>query len=385
MGDISTQEFPPAEIKIETPPHTSDKNDVAKPEMEIPKNTTFGSIEVKEDLNTDLLTPHEKNLYMGGFAMLEDVVNASENNVVKMVLTNPDISSGIVGLQPLVSMKTGEAILLYQAYRHARIDFNQDYSFLEFGKERHYMKIFVNDRAAENVLRTYQKELGVILPDRVLQKDEILSYTTQLLGSSDVKKANLAHGLLSGFPLEDCQYWINDGQATINGIPPLKKVENLDNDTPIPGSDKVMRTNPISLLDPNDYEMGSTRNQFLPDTRTSISQGTKRGIIEGFGLRWATQFPPQETTIRHAQKLLQVDREVGLLNFVNQQRETFNVVDNMKRISIEKELLNGTSTKLGGIGGPVGLLALGIFSLFAGAMGEMTKPPPPPIIEQPKE
>ena len=192
-----------------------------------PRTAIFGRIEVNEDLNADLLTRDEKILYGGGFEMLKDVMAAADNNIDRMVLTTPEVVSAIVGLQPLVSMDTGQAALIYQAYRKAGIDFSQDYSFLEFGKERGYLKMMVNNPAAELVLRTHQKELGIQISDKRLTNNEVNAQITSLLGSADAKTANLAHGLLSGFPLDDCRYAVEGGMA-VQTIPPLKNVENLD-------------------------------------------------------------------------------------------------------------------------------------------------------------
>jgi len=275
-------------------------------------------------------------------SIFEEVVNTTRDNVSRMVLTNPDIASGIVGLQPLVSMQTGEAAVVYQAYKRAGIDFQQDFSFLEFGKERNFAKIMMNNRAAENVLRTYQKELGISVPDRRMSNSEVLAHSVQLLNDSDPKRTHLAMGLFSGFPLEDCQSWLQSANA--QPIPQIKQITDPDSRffqaqaKPTSGSDKVFKLDPISLLNPDDYKMSSSRNHYLPDTRSKSSQGATRGIIEGFGVRWSAPLPPREGTIRHAQKLLQVDREIGLLDFVNRQRSTFNVAQNRRVITMQRNI-----------------------------------------------
>ncbi|HEX7455977.1 MAG TPA: hypothetical protein VF303_00735 [Candidatus Nanoarchaeia archaeon] len=360
-ADGTSEEKPDKEGQNPAQNETETSSPLQKGEKE-PEKVTFGIIEIEEDLKADLLTPEERAVYQSGFHTLKEIVERSDN-IGRMVLTNPDITSGVVGLQPLVSMKTGEAVMLYQSFRYTGVDFQKDYSFLEFGKEASHLKVLVNDQAAENILRTYQKELGVTVPTRPLQKDEILSFISQLLNSTDIRQANLAHGLLSGFPLEDCQRWVGRPDSTLRSIPTLGKVENLDNrflGQQIEGSDKIMRIDPISLLDPTNYEMSSSKNYFMPDTRTSISLGAGTGTIEGFGLRWTAQLPPGETTIRHLQKVMQVNRELGLMNFIDKQRGTFKVEDNIKAINIARENLHERSLK------PLSHLveAFGIFSSF---------------------
>lgn len=352
-------------------------------EIKAPRNAIFGSIEVKENLDSDLLTRDEKVLYRGGFEMLKDVTAGADNNIDRMVLTTPDVVSGIVGLQPLVSMETGEAGLVYQAFRKASIDFNQDYSFLEFGKERGYIKMMVNNRAAELVLRTNQKELGIELPNRRLSNDEVTVQITTLLGNTDAKKANFAHGLLSGFPPDDCKYAVEGGR-NFSTIPALKKIEGLDarfGDQTITGKDgkKITgRWDPIPNLKPDDYSMERTKNHFLPDARANVVGGVQTGTVEGFGLRWAAPFPPKESTVNHCQKILQVDREVGLLNFVNKQRSGFNIEDGMKGIGKAREIMG---KPMGGlklppvVAGPLGAL-VGIFQVFD-TIKRAVEPPKP--------
>jgi len=126
-----------------------------------------------------------------------------------------------------------------------------------------------------------------------------------------------------------------------------------------------LRIEPISLLDPADYEMTSSKNFFLPDARESLPENSSTGMIEGFGLRWLAQLPAQESTVQHCQKLLQVDRETGLLDFVDEQRNTFTVADNIEAINTQRDLLlsanGGFANKLSRVAG----VAFGIFSLFS--------------------
>jgi len=204
-----------------------DQNEISSSqEKVVPRNATFGTLIINEDIHCNLLSPQEKKLYQQGFHTLESLVDGS-NNVERMVLTNPDMVSGIVGIQPLVSMKTGEAVLLYQSFKRAGNAFQNGYTFLEFGKERDYLKILVNTQAADSILRTHHDVLGIELPDRPMQQHEIVNNIIQLLNSSDARQANLAHGLLRGFPREDCQAWANRQNIQPNRIPQLKNVEDL--------------------------------------------------------------------------------------------------------------------------------------------------------------
>ncbi len=349
MPDASV---PETEIHDETKKNRPQSDSDIKPnftklkETDFPRTVTFGNIEVREDLNTDFLTRDEKVLYRGGFEILKEIMTAADNNIDKMVLTTPEMISAIIGLQPLTGMRTGQAALIYQAYRKAGIDFSQDYGFLEFGKEGGYTKLMVNIPAAGLVLKTYQKELGIQIPDRRLTNDEIITQIISLMGSADVRKANLAHGLLSGFPLKDCQFAV-EAVREFSAIPPLQKIEDPGarflQEVSIKGSDQVMRLDPYSLLVPDDYSAETSKDIFLPDTRSQMPQETIIGLVEGYGLRWLAPYPPRRWTVAHCQKILQADREVGLLNFVDNQRRGFKVEDAIETIRRSRAILHRSS------------------------------------------
>jgi hypothetical protein len=373
-----TTSSPDVQLPPQRPPIEQKPASLPPIETKPPRRATLGAFEIQEDRQADLLTPTEKILYRSGFERLQAAVGAADNNIVRMVLTTPDMVSGIIGLQPLVSMDTAQVGVVYQAFENAGVDFSQDYSILESGKEMNYLKILVNDRAAENALRIHQDILGLTLPERPLQKNEILSYTTQLLNNSDTKRSNLAHGLLSGFPLEDCQRWVNTREQ-LTSLPSLKQIPNVETRfgyrtmTMPDGKEITARPKFIPHLQLERYSLQGSRNHFLPDTRTNFPPDADTGIVEGFGLRWAAQIPPQEATIRHAQKLLQVDRELGLLEYVNQQRSTFNTEDNIRAIAIEQEL-SGTrhNTSAPNIRG-VASLAFGILASFASEIARYSR------------
>lgn len=317
-----------------------EQNSPPKHEKREEKAVTFGAIEVVEDLQADLLTPQEREIYQHGFDTLKEITIGTDN-IQRMVLTSPDITSGIVGLQPLVSMRTGEATLIFQAFDRAGIEFQNDYSFLEFSKESTDLKILINDRAAENILRMYQKELGISFPTSPLQKSQTISYVIQILNNTDIKQKHLAYGLLSGFPIEDCIHWVQHLNPDRNPIPSLKMVEDLDKQfggISAEGLDKRTSAKPVSLLDPEEYSMSTSKNSYLPDTRDFLPTNAQAGAIEGFGLTWVSQLPISEATQNHLQKLLQINRELGLLEFINRQRRTFNVQDNIKAIRISRSL-----------------------------------------------
>jgi len=352
MNDIATLET--QEIKNQSEvskPMYLNRNFTSLAEVNKPRKAVFGSIEVIEDLNTDFLTSSEKKIYRDGFNIFEHLVNSTNDNITRLVLIHPDMSSGIVGIQPLVSLTTKEASLLSQSFQTANIDFNQDFSLLETKGDNWTLNHLINHNAAENVLRTYQKKLGINLPEKKLQKDELLSSITNLLNDIDIKRAHLAHGLLSGFPLNDCLIWTNKNYQF------LKEVKNRPHFIKVEHQALKLNYHRFDDMDIDKYKSMDSRSEFLPDVRKVKNQLLGGKFVEGFGLRWVAPFPLQKSTINHCQRLLQIDREIGLLPFIHKHRATFRSDDAIHAIKIQNKLFASGRKVTGGI-------LVGIHALF---------------------
>lgn len=366
MNDITSPEIQVINEKaqISKPLHL-EKNLIPSIEMSKPRTVVFGSIDVTEDLKTDLLTPHEKKIYRDGFNIFTHLVNSANDNITRLVLIHPDMSSGIVGIQPLVSLTTKEASLLDQSFKMANIDFNQDFSLLE-NKSENWLNLLINHNGAENVLRTYQTELDINLPGKKLQKDEILSCVTQLLNDTDIKRVNLALGLLSGFPLKDCLTWTNETYQY------LKEVKNRPCFIKVKNQTLKLNQARMDSIDTDKYSRVDSRSKFLPDEKkiAPVNPFFQGKLVQGFGLRWFAPFPFKESTIKHCQRILQINREIGLLPFIHQQRATFQREDAINAIDIQKKL-HGSVGKVGKVAG--GIL-FGIYALFETVKKAMNPP-----------
>lgn len=123
---------------------------------------------------------------------------------------------------------------------------------------------------------------------------------------------------------------------------------------------------------------GRDKESFFTRRKIKSYGGVQTGTVEGFGLRWAAPFLPRESTINHCQKILQVDREIGLLDFVNKQRSGFNIEDGIRGIGKAREIMGkpGAGLKLPPVvAGPLGAL-VGIFQVFD-SLKRAVEPPKP--------
>lgn len=296
------------------------------------REATFGSFEVRENLNADLLSPKELETYQKGFETLQRLINSATPDQKKLLLT-PQVSSSIVGLQPILGLNNvHEATAIYNSFERAGINFSENYSFYRFidpsagveGYQPSYT--LVNNPAAELTLRANSdilplKENFIDLPsDGSLSQQELSEGITKLFNSDNPQVRHLTYGLMSGFPGEDVKSFIE--------IPEIKAQVR----------DRVLtqtyQYDKLQNYDSARIEFDLYKKAFLPDYR--MDAGAKN-FASGFGLTWRTNsFPASESTVNHAQKLLQIDRSLiqrdgtkGYLDYFEKQGITTKVTERM--------------------------------------------------------
>lgn len=304
-----------------------------------PRNIVFGAIEVREAIDKDFLSLQERQVFQFGFNNLENMLGKVANPVERMVLTNPDMVSGIVGWQPAVGVGFGEAAVFYQAFERTGKVFDQEYSLFDFG-HKGTLQLLVNNTAAENKLRIFQNELGIELPNEELTPEQLGTYIVGLLNEPDPKRANLAHGLLSGFPIEDVKYWVEN--ADVRPVPEVKSIDNIEarftQERGLRTLGRTIRLDPLPFLDISRSDNRSREHAYFRDTRAEHQNGNPL-TVEGYGLRWITTNPPSQEAMEKCQQLLQVDRELGLTELIEKQRGAFDVEENLRLINNSRKLL----------------------------------------------
>jgi hypothetical protein len=304
-----------------------------------PKTAIFRSVEVPENTTTDLVSHEEKAIYADGFSTLQTLIRSTPDLTTRMFLTSPQFVANMIGLESFATMNEADFSTIYQAFRRADIDFNQNYAvavqYFEF--EDHESRIpqykVINIPSAEHILRTYQKELGIVLPEQHLTNEEVAQRVIELYDSPDQRISDMTNGLLSGFPLDDVKAYCEMPQIGKTIKPPLQPVQ-LD--------ERFLQEYPFGEVRLD--QVGDARNTFLPDERSEATD-SKQLTVFGYGIGWRTTNPPPESTIRHCQKLMQVDQQLGLLNFIDQQRD-------MIRLEGAKQVITGaiqTSTSNGSL------------------------------------
>lgn len=295
-----------------------------------PRTAAFGELVVTEDLTRDLLLPAEREVYQQGIDTLRSLISHADAQDMR-ILTDPEVVSAIVGLQPLLSFANiQEAETVYRAFQKAGLDFQQHYSLLDWKRPA-----LVNDLAATQILtgmRPKAGELGLAVPDQIQGKQELLAYIVDGL-NGPTPQDHLLYGLLSGYPPEDCEWFMKREGATATKslnkaavIPDVEAYLHRIKNTELPH--EYRRSGPSGFLDrvtSNFQPVINLERRILTKFRLDALMAHRAGEagIKAFGLRWRTTFPPSSETTLFGQKLLQVDREFGLSPLVNKARGKF--------------------------------------------------------------
>lgn len=280
---------------------------------ETPRTMVFGDLTVREDLSRDLLTPKEREIYDHGLTTLRLLVFAS-SEVERFILTSPMIVSTITGLQPHLSLSGREGALITRLAREKIPSFLNRYSFFEalptsilVARSR---EIMINNEAAESAVRQNQDLLGLDLPDNPLTQNDISRLVLEHLGRPDEKKVGLLVGVLSGFPKGDIREDSRDLLDRVLLPRPLIVTKTY--------STEISYDQALAKLDTYRGGWGSAY------TGAALHWPPEKNpthlTIAGFGLAWGTSNPASEAAVMHCQKIMQVDRELGLLDFVDRER-----------------------------------------------------------------
>ncbi|MBI3577405.1 hypothetical protein HY086_05195 [Candidatus Gottesmanbacteria bacterium] len=311
------------------PSLTSDLPVVAKTPLadaKKPRTAVFGDLVVKEDLNHDLLTATEREIYQQGINTMQSLIAHADPADIQ-ILTDPEMVSAIVGLQPLIHFANRhEAETIYRSFQKAGIHFGDNYSLLDW-----QLPALINDRASIQILKDVSSsavELGLSLPAQIPGKQELLTYVVNVL-NGPAPHDHLLYGLLSGYPPEDCVAWNKkQGAALGKNLPKVAVVSDIDGYfhyiTKAVMPLEHNRSGPPSLIEEVVGRVqpliSNLERQIFTKSILSSFRSTET-YIKAFGLKWKGTYPASPESILLCQKLLQIDREFHISETVNVARE----------------------------------------------------------------
>ncbi len=291
--------------------------------LPIPQHAFFGSVEVTENVGADLLTPADRNIYKDNFHVLQEVT-AKAPDSAKLVLTSARMMSGIVGIHPMVDIEvdehiedhTGDARTIVDAFKSSGVDFDSRFSLLS---SEHGSIFLLNDEAAKRILQVYQADLGTLLPAQGATKEQLHNALNTLF-TGDPQKAHTAFGLLSGISAQDVREFVASEKQ-----PSLFRLNAIKSNSLGEPRQGLLRTE----------SFGVYVNPYLDQKQDGSTQG-----VSGFGVSWRLPFGSKEHTIRHCQKLLQINRELGLTSWFDKSRTSLSVDTISQTIASDRSSLS---------------------------------------------
>lgn len=333
-GGLANQRFDAPTPNL--PPKTPEDN---KPDKELigqefdksPRTVNFGVVTIEEDLNLHLVSEEERGIYQEGFDELKRLIEAADD-VGKLYLTHPRFASVIIGFQGDYSTDKGDAAEIYRLYKKAGIDFNERHRifeyYFEFERDQKIRYGIFNLDTAKNVLRGYQEQLGLIMPENPTDQ-AVENVIIALLEQPPSERETLAQGLLSGYPMGDI-------------IPFARQAALPPGRAPAEMKKEWRKIDPESAFE--DMSLGDVYLDFMKrdeDYKWVASRDVSPSAVQAFGLSWRVQDPVSEATKAHLQKFLEIDRDLGLLDYIRGVRRTFNRDEVLRTIEIAKNLKSG--------------------------------------------
>lgn len=270
------------------------------------RTINFGDISLQENLD-NAIPDDEFGRYHQNFDLFKRIVGTASTPDEEAFLASRQVFGSIMGLDAERGYFPEEAKILHQALK--RTDATENFAMFFGGKYKSGIE-FVNVPHAEEILRDNQGDLGLQLPDGKLSKDKLSEEIITLYKSPDGRLRNLAIGLLSGFPKESVQKWVDSATAN-NHLPEFPL-------TPL--SDEVMRyldsEDPV-VLDPERVaEVYSL--PFLQFGEVPPHQAGEKIAISAFGVTFGTTYPASPEVTAFCQKVAELDRRLQVTPYIEE-------------------------------------------------------------------
>lgn len=288
-----------------TPEPKTHHNDTQVEQVKVPRHVIFGDISIIEEL-TDTSSPEEFQRYQENFVLFQRLVGSAQTLDERTFLSSRLVFRTIMGLEPESGFFANEGRTLFRAME--RVGIKDRFAIMAGGK---YVPeiVFVHTQAAEQVLRKYSRELDIQLPDGQLSREQVAAYVKALYSQPDLRRSNYAIGLLSGFPKDAVDYFVSHN--THFGAYPLRTL-----DTKLA---RYLTASGPAELDPERVQNIYTRDYLQYGDAKPLEAGTKVGI-HGFGTGFTTSYPPSDEVRRYCQRLLEIDRKLGVTQYIQRVR-----------------------------------------------------------------
>jgi hypothetical protein len=283
-----------------------------KPETGPGREVLFGDISIHEQSKN--LIPEDEFLQISeGFNLFKTLAETTTEPDAKKFLSSKTVFANITGLEAEGSYSPQEGKILYQALeRCGGLDrfavvkggVYEDYqspTFIHLGSARKIMGL------NKDVFRVEGANLNE------LTDEQLVSIIKHSYNNEDLPQRHQAIGLLSGIPRESVDWWVKNAKNLSDWKMNDLTKENYEFlESPIEGGLPAPEEHK-RRYEGNFLEFGSNTEDF--------EEGDKIGI-RGLGVAFNTTYPPSDEVVNYCQKLAEIDRRLGVSEYVYQIRKS---------------------------------------------------------------
>ena len=268
----------------------------------------FGDIAVVENLENRISDEEFKHI-QSDFDLFQKLIANSTDTKEQAFLASRHVFRVLMGLTPEASFFPNEAKVLYGALKKAgAID---RFTIFTSGKDGSFLS-FLHLNRAESLLKKHKDELNLKITEEKLTDNQVIDTVASLYNDSDAHKRHLAIGLFSGIPKGSVEWWLKkEDVAHLNkySLTPIdKKTEAF-----LESADAI----------PLDQERisGEYTRSYLQFGEAKPQQSGAEITIRGFGTDFKTTYPPSQEVIDHCQRLFEIERRLGVIDFISETRK----------------------------------------------------------------
>ena len=273
----------------------------------------FGDI-VVEAAPTTIIDPERMQVYKDRFKLFKSLIDSTDDYKEKAFLSYPGVFTLVMGLDPVKLLFPEEARVLFKALR--KTDQLNKFAIVEGGK---YIKdpTFIHLEAAQETLKDHTKFLNTPPIDTPIPRDELTEKIILLHNQKSKKMAERSAGIFSGIPQSAVEFFTEGMQGSEGSNFPLYILQEQS-------FSNLLGTGEFQIPEAPDTSEGRLRGIYLqPYTSTgNIPEHTdcERIAINGFGVTYATQYPPAPDQINLCQRIIELDRQLGVSDYVQDVR-----------------------------------------------------------------
>lgn len=290
-------------------------------EFDQARQVVFGDIVVVEDRENHL-SDEEFKQYQERFELYKSILSSCNDINQRKFLSSSLVFGNVMGLSPEVKMYDWESVMLYQALKRTdSLD-----QFLIFKGDDTGLYHFFHKDASAMCLKQNRQFLGIDNFENDLKVEEISERILTLYNKPDKLQRDKANGIFSGFPQEAVKLH-SEHPEKVSLMPSIKRL-NIQNIRYLE-SVKNMQTADVQVIQ---AFFSETLLQFRNINQSkTIDHNTLH--IFGFGLSgYETSNPPSESDLQLCQRMLEIDRRLGVSQFMEYNRRIISAKEELSNL-----------------------------------------------------